>query len=74
MGFGPRVVEAIEAGVAGPEASGAMRTVLGMDPDRPDAVPPRVIGGRFVHLPPLPVDHDRLPEDPAKVRPIRVMV
>ena len=70
MVFGPRAVEAIEAGVAGPEASGAMRTVLGMNPDRPDAVPPGVIGGRFVHLPPLPIDPDRLPEDPAKVRTI----
>lgn len=50
MVFGPRAVEAIEAGASGPEATGAMRTVLGMDADRPDAVPPGVIGGRFVHL------------------------
>ena len=50
MVFGPRAVEAIEAGVSGPEASGAMRTVLGMDPDRPDVVPEGVIGGRFVHV------------------------
>lgn len=54
MVFGPRAVEAIEAGAVGPEASGAMRTVLGMDPDRADAVPPGVIGGRFVHLPERP--------------------
>jgi L-aspartate oxidase len=54
MVFGPRAVEAIEAGAVGPEASGAMRTVLGMDPDRADAVPPGVIGGRFVHLPDRP--------------------
>lgn len=52
MVFGPRAVEAIEDGVSGPEASGAMRTVLGMDPDRPDVVPPGVIGGRFVRLAP----------------------
>ncbi|MCB1040527.1 MAG: FAD-binding protein, partial [Acidimicrobiales bacterium] len=50
MVFGPRAVEAIEAGVSGPEASGAMRTVLGMDADVPDVVPAGVIGGRFVHL------------------------
>jgi L-aspartate oxidase len=54
MVFGPRAVEAIEAGVAGPEASGAMRTVMGIDPDRPDTVPPGVIGGRFVRLDPIP--------------------
>lgn len=53
MVFGPRAVEAIEAGGSGPEATGAMRTVLGMDPDRPDEVPPGVIGGRFVHLEPI---------------------
>lgn len=52
MVFGPRAVEAIEAGVVGPEASGAMRTVLGIDPDRPDTVPAGVIGGRFVRLEP----------------------
>lgn len=52
MVFGPRAVEAIEAGVAGPEASGAMRTVMGIDPDRPDTVPDDVIGGRFVRLEP----------------------
>jgi L-aspartate oxidase len=50
MVFGPRAVEAIELGVVGPEATGAMRTVMGMDPDRPDVVPPGVIGGRFVRL------------------------
>jgi L-aspartate oxidase len=70
MVFGPRAVEAIEAGGAGPEASGAMRTVLGMDPDRHDAVPPGVIGGRFLHLPDLAPDPDALPEDPAKVRTV----
>lgn len=62
MVFGPRAVEAIEAGTAGPEASGAMRTVMGMDPDRHDAVPPGVIGGRFVHLARLAPD---LATDPA---------
>jgi len=50
MVFGPRAVEAIEAGVVGPEASGAMRTVMGSDPDRSAPVPPGVIGGQFVHL------------------------
>jgi L-aspartate oxidase len=54
MVFGPRAVEAIEDGVSGPGATGAMRTVLGLDPDRPDVVPPGVIGGRFVRLPPVP--------------------
>ncbi len=50
MVFGPRAVEAIEAGASGPEATGAMRAVIGIDPDRPDTVPPGVIGGRFVRL------------------------
>ncbi|WP_421118383.1 hypothetical protein ACE2AJ_13385 [Aquihabitans daechungensis] len=45
-----------------------MRTVLGIDPDRPDAVPPGVIGGRFVHLEPLAVDAEAAPEDPAAMR------
>jgi L-aspartate oxidase len=54
MVFGPRAVEAIEQGIVGPEASGAMRSVLGADADRPDAVPAGVIGGRFLRLdPPL---------------------
>lgn len=70
MVFGPRAVEAIEAGVSGPEPTGAMRSVIGMDADRPDAVPPGVIGGRFVHLDALPVDDDRLPEDPTKARTV----
>jgi L-aspartate oxidase len=68
MVFGPRAVEAIEAGASGPEATGAMRTVLGMDPDRPDVVPPDVIGGRFVHLEPVTVAPDAPPEDPAEIR------
>jgi len=67
MVFGPRAVEAIEAGGSGPEATGAMRTVLGMDPDRPDAVPPGVIGGRFVHLDPVVVAEGE-PEDAATLR------
>jgi L-aspartate oxidase len=54
MVFGPRAVEAIEQGMVGPEASGAMRTVLGADADRPDAVPAGVIGGRFLRLDPPP--------------------
>jgi L-aspartate oxidase len=68
MVFGPRAVEAIEAGASGPEASGAMRTVLGMDPDLPDLVPAGVIGGRFVHLEPIEVAADAAPEDPAVLR------
>jgi L-aspartate oxidase len=68
MVFGPRAVEAIEAGTSGPEATGAMRTVMGMDPDRPDAVPPGVIGGRFVHLDPPVADPHALPDDPGKAR------
>lgn len=53
MVFGPRAVEAIERGIVGPGASGAMRTVMGMDADVVDRVPHGVIGGRFVHLPPV---------------------
>lgn len=68
MVFGPRAVEAIEAGCSGPEASGAMRTVLGMDPDRPDVVPAGVIGGRFVRLEPVEVDPAAGGEDPAAQR------
>ena len=68
MVFGPRAVEAIEVGGSGPEASGAMRTVLGTDPDLPDEVPPGVIGGRFVHLEPLAVATDAAGEDPASLR------
>lgn len=67
MVFGPRAVEAIEAGGSGPEPTGAMRTVLGMDPDRPDEVPAGVIGGRFVHLEPVEAV-DAAPEDPAALR------
>lgn len=67
MVFGPRAVEAIEAGASGPEATGAMRTVLGMDPDLPDLVPPGVIGGRFVHLEPLAQVEGSV-EDPAAQR------
>ena len=70
MVFGPRAVEAIEAGVSGPETTGAMRTVLGMDPDRPDVVPEGVIGGRFVHLEPVPVNPELLPEDAGKARTV----
>lgn len=50
MVFGPRAVEAIEVGRVGPEATGAMRTVMGGDPDRSEALPPGVIGGRFIRL------------------------
>jgi L-aspartate oxidase len=39
MVFGPRVVEALEAGRDGPEPTGAMRAVLGGAPARPVAVP-----------------------------------
>jgi L-aspartate oxidase len=68
MVFGPRAVEAIEAGVSGPEASGAMRTVLGADADVPDQVPPGVIGGQFVALPPIEVDAGAPAADPAVER------
>ncbi len=68
MVFGPRAVEAIESGRVGPEASGAMRTVTGLDPDRPDLVPPGVIGGRFVRLEPVAVDPTRAAADPAEQR------
>lgn len=70
MVFGPRAVEAIEAGVSGPEATGAMRGVLGMDADRPDTVPAGVIGGRFLHLDTVVVDQDLLPDDASKVRTV----
>src|SRR4051812_14870177 len=67
MVFGPRAVEAIEAGASGPEPTGAMRPVLGMDPDRPDEVPAGVIGGRFAHREPVePADVPA--EDPAALR------
>ena len=65
MVFGPRAVEAIEMGISGPEATGAMRTVLGMDADRPDAVPEGVIGGRFVHFDSV----DPAPENERRDRP-----
>jgi L-aspartate oxidase len=45
-----------------------MRTVLGMDPDRPDVVPTGVIGGRFVHLEPVHVASEAALEDPAALR------
>jgi L-aspartate oxidase len=67
MVFGPRAVEAIEAGASGPEPTGAMRTVMGMDADRPDEVPAGVIGGRFVHLEAIEVI-DAAPDDPATLR------
>jgi L-aspartate oxidase len=51
MVFGPRAVEAIEDGVVGPSPTGAMRSVIGMDPDRPDRVPDDVIGGLLVNRP-----------------------
>jgi L-aspartate oxidase len=71
MVFGPRAVEAIEAGVSGPEASGAMRGVLGMDADRPDTVPAGVIGGRFVHLDPVATDPQQIADgDAAKARTV----
>jgi L-aspartate oxidase len=69
MVFGPRAVEAIEAGVSGPEATGAMRTVLGMDADVPDAVPPGVIGGRYVSLEPVDPADGQATLDPAIARP-----
>ncbi len=67
MVFGPRAVEAIEAGVAGPEASGAMRTVMGADPDRSEPVSAGVIGGRFVRLDPVAMAPGP-PVDPAAAR------
>jgi len=72
MVFGPRAVEAIEAGASGPEATGAMRCVLGMDADRPDAVPAGVIGGRFVHLDPVVGDRQahQQPADATKLRAV----
>ncbi len=67
MVFGPRAVEAIEAGNAGPEATGAMRTVMGTDPDRSRPVPDGVIGGRFVRLEPIEQSVEPI-SDPAETR------
>ncbi|MCB0977530.1 MAG: L-aspartate oxidase [Acidimicrobiales bacterium] len=53
MVFGPRAVEAIEQGLSGPSPTGAMRSVIGLDPDRPDTVPAGVIGGLYVRLAPV---------------------
>jgi L-aspartate oxidase len=70
MVFGFRVVEAIERGVDGPSATGAMRALLGADDRRAGAWP--VIGGRRVTAwSPHPwkaalADGDR--PDPAKLR------
>jgi L-aspartate oxidase len=47
MVFGPRVIEAIERGVDGPEPSGAMRAVVRGE------VPSTVISGRDVKVPPI---------------------
>lgn len=68
MVFGPRAVEAIEAGMSGPEVTGAMRTVMGADPDHPDVAPPGVIGGRFVHLGPVSSSVEESADEPGKVR------
>ncbi|MCU1453881.1 MAG: L-aspartate oxidase [Acidimicrobiales bacterium] len=67
MVFGPRAVEAIEAGVSGPATTGAMRAVLGADADEPRRVSDDVIGGRFLTLeaPPPQAGPSR---DPASVR------
>jgi L-aspartate oxidase len=45
MVFGPRVIEAIGKGVAGPEPTGAMRAVLD------DEIAPDAIGGRRISIP-----------------------
>ena len=50
MVFGPRAVEAIDDGVSGPEASGAMRTVLDVDPATDEPWPSDVIGGHYLTL------------------------
>jgi hypothetical protein len=50
MVFGPRAVEAIDDGVSGPEASGAMRTVLDVDPATDGPWPSDVIGGHYLSL------------------------
>ena len=67
MVFGPRAVEAIAAGVAGPTATGAMRAVValegGPDDDVVDPDDDLVIGGRALTLPELPAP--RRPDDPS---------
>lgn len=61
MVFGPRVVEAVAAGRRGPQATGAMRTLLSAGPglaeDSTDAAaaPGADIGGRAVPIPVSPV-------------------
>jgi L-aspartate oxidase len=68
MVFAPRIIEALEMGKEGPEATGAMRAVLA---DRPQ---PGVIWAKPLHvsLPSVPqrppVQHDGAPADPAKLR------
>jgi L-aspartate oxidase len=70
MVFGPRAVEAIDAGAVGPEPSGAMRAVIGADPARLDATLEETIGGRFVRMEPAPGRSGSLPDDPAKARTV----
>ena len=54
MVFGPRVVEAVVAGRRGPQATGAMRTLLDTEEDRSSAAASG-IGGRAVPRPVSPV-------------------
>ncbi|MFZ4518357.1 MAG: L-aspartate oxidase [Microthrixaceae bacterium] len=57
MVFGPRAVEAVADGVEGPEASGAMRTVLGFPGGPPDADSLDIPGERLVPTDPdIPFD------------------
>ncbi len=65
MVFGARVVEAIVAGVDGPEATGAMRAVLGSAPG------PGVIGGRILEIPAVPSRGELPPLDAAQVEEAR---
>jgi L-aspartate oxidase len=62
MVFGPRAVEAIERGVVGASASGAMRAVLG-------STDPSSIGGILIASPDAPEPADAT-DDPAKARSV----
>jgi L-aspartate oxidase len=59
MVFGPRVVEAVERGKDGPDATGAMRTVLGESGE---------IGGRRIEVGPVPSEVKPPPATVAEAR------
>jgi L-aspartate oxidase len=72
MVFGPRVVEAVERGKDGPDATGAMRAVLG---GSGPGSGPGEIGGRHVDVGPVPSEVKPPPATVAEARAVlqRVM-